>query len=188
VFGDVGGVLEVFRIAFSCIASSFSLKRLASILTNAVFIVSAQAQEMVLKQAEFRGSELKANYLERSVTGEIQTQVVDTLSIKIIMQEVCRYFCCRCRKNAFSRHVKLTELGLKRFEEELDLVRLTRRMRMHGILLSFLTNQTEKKLSASLCYHRLRVSDRTGSRKMSWQAIENFDLMDRFHFSFAHKF
>jgi hypothetical protein len=54
------------------------------------------------------------------------------------------YYCCPERTKRFERYRKLIRTGHDTFEEELDLIRMSKRMRMHGAALYYLLNKTQE--------------------------------------------
>ena len=83
----------------------------------------------------------------------------------------------------------MTEEGYENFREELDFVKLHKRIRMHGIGLYYLLKVRERRLVERLASFRpLKLKDNEPSKRSEWDIIENTDVWDRFQFDFFYRF
>ena len=78
------------------------------------------------------------------------------------------------------------------WSEEFDLVKLIRRLRMHGISLYQLLNARKRQSSIQLASYRpIRLEFNhiiQEDQKLTWNFIENMDFHDYFHFAFLQRF
>ena len=79
--------------------------------------------------------------------------------------------------------------GFDDLNEELDFVKLHKRIRMHGVSLYYLLGGNQRRLVEKVAAFRVLKLKAERPRKVStWDSLENIDIWDRFQFAFLHRF
>jgi len=83
--------------------------------------------------------------------GEIEVDVPVWLDWEMLRYRVC-WCVCRDRNKTVKLYEEIIDLGHENFFENLDIVRVIRRTRLHGIGLHFLLDKIMRNLSARLAF------------------------------------
>ena len=129
LFGNAGGLLEIIKIIFSTLASPFALAKLKAIITSRIFYIPHQTRQKILN--DFSNKQWSKTWLTRNKYGETFTKLPKSLFLEQIKAK------CSCRRD-YTEYEKLIELGHSSFTEELDITKIAKRMRLHGISLYYL--------------------------------------------------
>ena len=131
--------------------------------------------------------QLKDHHLYKSRTGEILLDVHPFLIWNYI-----GYFCCICiKKTKFSKYKEITELGSATFKKNLDLIFLTKRLKMHSIAFYRRLSQKDRKLAAQLANLRPlqnEIDYSISSKTDNWEKIDDITFLDRFICAFQIRF
>ena len=102
--GDVGGVLEILRLACNVIAYSFAIIRIKALVSNRMFRLSADNQQSIFGQVELSEKQLNDHNLNKSATGEILIGTPRNLTCEYI-KHLC---CCLCpKKRNFAKYKQI---------------------------------------------------------------------------------
>ena len=79
--------------------------------------------------------------------------------------------------------------GFDDLNEELDFVKLHKRIRMHGVGLYYLLRGNQRRLvEKAATFRALKLKDQQPKKVSTWDDLENIDMWDRFYFAFLHRF
>ena len=84
----------------------------------------------------------------KAANGEIRLRVPPTLIYDYII------YLCGCRKTKFGTYRALIARGFDNFNEDLDLINFTKRLRMYGVSLYFLLSSKQRRLAGQLTNFR----------------------------------
>ena len=187
MIGDCGGVLEISLVFFSMLTAPVALKQLKAHITNRMFTLSSNLRTSILGNIDLTDKKVrKEHMLLETKNGDYYVDVPPLLDLHYL-RYMLFYSCCPERTKRFEGYRKLIRTGHETFEEDLDLIRMSQRMRMHGAALYYLLNRSEeerkiKKLSVLITQKRhlrqRKVIDE--DKKRSWESIENIEFWDRF--------
>ena len=187
LLGDVGGVLGILSTIFRLISTPFASFRLKAILSSRLFNLSAENRQLIFGEVKLSDERLKSHNLYESETGEILLDIPPFLSRDYLIN----YFLL-CNKNAkFAKYKEIVDQGFSTFDQNLDLIFLTKRLKMHGITFYQRLTARERKLNSQLANLRPLQPQRTkaiSSRNDSWEKIESITFQDIFGYAFMKRF
>ena len=82
-------------------------------------------------------------------------------------------------------------MGYDNFNYDLDLINLTKRLKLHGITFYQRLSAKQKRLSAQLAGLRglkPKINDSIAAKKDTWEQIESIEFQDRFKYAFLIRF
>jgi len=145
---DVGGVLEILTVLFKLIASWFASLRIKAFITSQLIHMSTESKEKVFGGTKPSDQQLKDHNLYKSGSGEVRLAVPKNLIAEYVI------YLCSCKRTKFSTYKALIDRGFDNFNEDLDLINFTKRLRMYGVSLYFLLSSKQRKLAGHLTNFR----------------------------------
>lgn len=181
---DVGGVLEILTILFKLMASWFASLRIKAIVSSRLVHMNQGSNEKFFGTTNLCEKQLKDSNLYKSSTGEVRLFVPPSLIANYV------FYLCACKRTKFSTYHALIDRGFDNFNEDLDLLNFTKRIRMYGVSLYFLLSSKQRKLAGHLTNFRpireKKIIDAENAD--SWETLENLTVFDWFHFAFLLRF
>jgi len=104
MFGEVGGVIEILRIIFTLMAAKFAKFKIKAIFASQLVKLSEQSKEKIFNQTKVTDSQLSANNLRKSPTGEIMVIFPKNLIIHYLL-----YLGCGRNKRHFRKYEQIVE-------------------------------------------------------------------------------
>jgi hypothetical protein len=140
---DIGGVLEILQIIFGTFTMYFSGLRLKAFLTNRLFVLGQSERNANMRNSMLIPTkDLKKNNLLKNTDGTIRVDVPFFLDLQDLVFFLLPPCCCRKQKMRFAEYSKVVGRGYDDVVADLDIVRIVRRLRMHGVGLIYLLNKT----------------------------------------------
>ena len=184
--GDLGGVKEILMSIFGFFGSYFSARRMDALMTNRLYHVAAESQDIIGGINEAVGDK-ETNKLRKRPNGDIEVDVPIWLDWELAYHKLC---CC-FRKKEFVEYEKVIDLGVENLTGDFDICRFVRKNRMHGFGLHFKLNQALRASAARLAFSRPLLNENDLSVIQAdptdinaildkWFYVENLNAKDYF--------
>jgi len=127
--------VDILKIFFGVFLYCFSGKRLDALLINRLYHVSENSGNLINKINRASAAGKKSNKLQDRPNGDVAIGVPRWLDWEYLMYILCCFYkvCRICglkRFREFKAYNGLIDLGMKNFQEDMDVIRYIRRARI----------------------------------------------------------
>ena len=139
LISDIGGVLQILTELFKYLATPFAMVQLQSLISNKLFYLSSQTvEELILNIGDHKPdwTKIEAHRLERNNLGQLKINIPKFLPLHYLKWKVLQAICQQNKSN-FGAYQHLIKRGYSDFIRDTDIIRLVRRLRMHGVGLKY---------------------------------------------------